>query len=151
MIFFEWFRKKKQQEAVFASSKHKTNEIEIKAKNVDAEEKEKKIVSADKVEVKPGIKTTEAYRIIINPVVSEKATSYESRGVYTFFVARNATKTQVKQAVKELFDIFPRQVRLINVQGKTVRFGRTRGRRKDRKKAIITLPKGATINIHEAV
>lgn len=151
MALFERFRKKKQQEAIFCPSKQK-GDVEAKNKGKAEIKTVNAGVNAEATtKVQPSAKTAAAYKIIESPVISEKATIGESYGVYTFFVARSATKPQVKQAVKKLYGVLPRQVRLINVQGKHIRFGRTAGRRKDRKKAIVTLPAGTTMSIHESV
>lgn len=88
---------------------------------------------------------------LIRPVVSEKAAQNEGRGVYTFLIKPEATKVEVKQAVKQTYGVVPTKVRVMNMEGKRVRFGRRRGRRSDWKKAIVTLPKGRTISIHEGV
>ncbi len=92
-----------------------------------------------------------AYRVIVRPLVSEKAAHAETKGVYTFVVTKDATKTQVIAAVEQVYGVRPTQVRTVNVEGKEVRFGRTIGRRKDWKKAIVTLPAGQTISIHTGV
>lgn len=91
------------------------------------------------------------FLVIVRPLVTEKSARSESAGKYTFVVARWASKVQVRQAIKELYGIAPMAVNMVNVQGKRVRFGRTAGRRSDFKKAVITLPKGKTITIHEGV
>ena len=92
-----------------------------------------------------------AYRVIVRPLVSEKAAHAETKGMYTFVVAKDATKTQIKAAVEQVYGVRPTQVRTIHTEGKEVRFGRTIGRRKDWKKAIVTLPAGQTISIHTGV
>ena len=92
-----------------------------------------------------------AYRVLVRPLVSEKSAHAETRSVYTFVVAKDATKTQIKAAVEQVYGVRPTQVRTIHTEGKEVRFGRTIGRRKDWKKAIVTLPAGQTISIHTGV
>lgn len=92
-----------------------------------------------------------ASRIILKPVVTEKTAVLESRGQYVFRVARTASKEQIKRAVSELYGVSPLAVRIINVQGKAVRFGRFNGRRQDYKKAIVILKKGDSIAVHEGV
>ncbi|MBI5728287.1 MAG: 50S ribosomal protein L23 [Candidatus Magasanikbacteria bacterium] len=91
------------------------------------------------------------YEIISHPVVSEKSAHAEAQNTYTFVVARQATKQAVKEAVKAIYGVRPVAVRTINVEGKEKRFGRTIGRRGDWKKALVTLPKGQTIQVHEGV
>ena len=79
------------------------------------------------------------YDIIIEPILSEK--SYEGVAVkkYTFKVAKNATKTQVKAAVEQIFGVKVDKVNTSNYDGKVKRMGRNEGRRSAFKKAIVTL------------
>lgn len=92
-----------------------------------------------------------AYRILLRPVVSEKAATGEAHRSYTFAVAVDATKTQIKSAIRTVYGVTPSMVRTIQVEGKRVRSGRTAGRRKDWKKAIVTVPAGSSLSIHEGV
>ncbi len=80
-----------------------------------------------------------AYDIIIEPILSEK--SYDGIAVkkYTFKVAKNATKTQVKAAVEQIFGVKVDKVNTSNYDGKVKRMGRNEGRRSAFKKAIVTL------------
>ncbi len=80
-----------------------------------------------------------AYDIIIEPILSEK--SYDGIAVkkYTFKVAKNATKTQVKVAVEQIFGVKVDKVNTSNYDGKVKRMGRNEGRRSAFKKAIVTL------------
>ena len=80
-----------------------------------------------------------AYDIIIKPILSEK--SYDGIAVkkYTFKVAKNATKTQVKAAVEQIFGVKVDKVNTSNYDGKVKRMGRNEGRRSAFKKAIVTL------------
>lgn len=92
-----------------------------------------------------------AYGIIIKPMVTEKSAVMQSANKFVFMVALAASKLQIKQAVKELYGVQALSVNLINMQGHRVRFGKSSGRRGDFKKAIVTLPKGQTIAMHEGV
>ena len=80
-----------------------------------------------------------AYDIIIEPILSEK--SYDGIAVkkYTFKVAKNATKTQVKAAVEQIFGVKVDKVNTSNYDGNVKRMGRNEGRRSAFKKAIVTL------------
>ena len=80
-----------------------------------------------------------AYDSIIEPILSEK--SYDGIAVkkYTFKVAKNATKTQVKAAVEQIFGVKVDKVHTSNYDGKVKRMGRNEGRRSAFKKAIVTL------------
>lgn len=92
-----------------------------------------------------------ANQVILQPLVTEKSAIHQSVNQYSFVVDRDATKLTIKQAIKDLYGVAPVSVRVVNVQGKYVRFGRTTGRRQDWKKAIVTLPQGKSIQIHEGV
>lgn len=92
-----------------------------------------------------------ARQILIRPVVSEKTVSRESQGVYTFVVQPNATKVDVKLAVKEAYGVMPAKVMMLRTEGKVTRSNRGFGRRSARKIAIVTLKKDARISIHEGV
>lgn len=96
-------------------------------------------------------KTGNAYKVLLRPLVSEKALTGEGTGIYTFEVGVKSTKVMVKQAISQVYGIIPKKVRIMNVDGKKVRFGKSSGRRKNWKKALVTLPKGKTISIHEGV
>lgn len=92
-----------------------------------------------------------ANRVLVKPLVTEKSARMESAGTYTFMVDVNANKILVKQAIKDIFGVVPTDVRIMNVEGKRVRFAGKEGKRRDAKKAIVTLPKGQTIQIHAGV
>lgn len=92
-----------------------------------------------------------AYRVLVGPLVSEKSAVAESFNKYSFVVAAKATKGQIKQAVAEVYGVKPLAINIVNVQGRRVRFGKNMGRRSDFKKAMVTLPKGKSISIHEGV
>ncbi|MBI2436721.1 MAG: 50S ribosomal protein L23 [Candidatus Magasanikbacteria bacterium] len=92
-----------------------------------------------------------AYRVIKKPFVSEKAGSAEMHGTYTFVVPTDASKTHIKHTIKELYGVMPLKVATMQLEGKCIRFGYKHGRRSDWKKAIITLAKGLSIDIHEGV
>ena len=80
-----------------------------------------------------------AYDVIIKPVISERSMDIAQERKYTFIVANDAKKTEIKKAVEEIFDVDVEKVNTINVEGKVKRLGRTVGKRADYKKAIVTL------------
>jgi large subunit ribosomal protein L23 len=82
---------------------------------------------------------TTAYDIIIKPVISERSMDDAANKKYTFKVATSANKTQVKQALEEIFGVEVEKVNIMNVQGKLKRMGKNVGRRAASKKAIVTL------------
>ena len=90
--------------------------------------------------------------IILAPVVSEKSYGLMEQNVYTFFVDRDANKTQIKIAVEEIFGVKVAKVRTIQYEGKMKRRGRQEGRRPNWKKAYVTLKKGEpTVDYAEAI
>ena len=96
-------------------------------------------------------KNRSAYHIVVRPLVTEKAAHLQSKQQYAFVVSAGANKIQIKQAVKDLYQVDPVGVNVINVQGKRLRFGKGQGKRSDFKKAIVTLPAGQSITMHEGV
>ncbi|HWB73180.1 MAG TPA: 50S ribosomal protein L23 [Egibacteraceae bacterium] len=92
----------------------------------------------------------DARDVIIAPVVSEKSYGLLDQGRYTFLVHPASHKTEIKQAVERIFGVKVAAVNTINRKGKRKRFGRTYGRRKDTKRAIVTLAPGEEIDIFEA-
>ncbi len=80
-----------------------------------------------------------AYDIIIKPILSEKSYDGIANKRYTFIVRSDATKTQIKDAVEEIFEVKVAKVNTINVTGKMKRMGRTEGRRASYKKAYVQL------------
>ena len=79
--------------------------------------------------------------IIKAPVITEKSVNEISDGKYTFKVAVDANKTEVKKAVEEIFDVEVAKVNIMNVKGKKKRMGRFEGMTAASKKAIVTLTK----------
>ena len=80
-----------------------------------------------------------AYDIILTPVISEQSMDVAQDKKYTFKVATDANKTQVKLAVEEIFGVEVARVNIMNYDGKVKRMGRTVGRTAAYKKAIVTL------------
>jgi large subunit ribosomal protein L23 len=80
-----------------------------------------------------------AYDIILKPVISEKSMADVQNRKYTFKVAVDANKTQVKMAVEEIFGVDVDKVNIMNVNGKVKKMGKNIGRTAASKKAIVTL------------
>lgn len=86
-------------------------------------------------------------QIIHRPHISEKTTRIgEKYRQVVFHVAADATKDEIKKAVEMLFDVKLESVRVCNVKGKQRRFQQIAGKRKDWKKAYVTLKEGFDIN-----
>jgi large subunit ribosomal protein L23 len=87
--------------------------------------------------------------VLLAPVVSEKSYSLITDRKYTFKVHKDAHKTQVRQAVEELFGVRVQAVNIVKVQSKPKRRGMIRGRKPGWKKAVVQLREGETIEIFE--
>ncbi len=91
-------------------------------------------------------------KVILSPLLTEKnAALKESRNKVVFEVAPDANKIEIKKAVEEAFQVSVLSVNVLNVRGKIKRLGRNMGRRRDWKKAIVTLKEGSTIEFFEGV
>lgn len=85
--------------------------------------------------------------VLIEPHVSEKATLVNEQGNQVVFKVRgDATKTEIGRAVEMMFEVKVEGVQVVVAKGKTKRFGQTRGRRSDWKKAYVRLAPGQTID-----
>ena len=90
------------------------------------------------------------YNVVVRPHITEKTSAaYQDRGEYTFEVHPDATKTQIRQAIEELFGVKVTGVWTSSQRGKEKRMGRTAGRRPNWKKAIVKLREGDSIEIFE--
>ncbi len=87
---------------------------------------------------------TDPHDVIIEPVVSEKSYAAIEENIYTFIVARGASKPEIRNAVERIFGVKVAKVNTLNRQGKRQRNRRsyTYGRRPDSKRAIVTLAPG---------
>lgn len=86
-------------------------------------------------------------KVLLSPHISEKSTRLaDNNNQITFKVLQNATKQEIKNAVELLFKVNVTGVQVMNVKGKKRRFSRTIGRRKDWKKAYVTLREGDDID-----
>jgi large subunit ribosomal protein L23 len=88
-------------------------------------------------------------QVLLAPVVSEKSYALIEQNKYSFRVHEKAHKTQVRQAVEEIFDVKVVGVNILKVQSKPKRRGMSRGRRPGWKKAIVQLAPGESIEIFE--
>jgi large subunit ribosomal protein L23 len=93
----------------------------------------------------------DAGQVIIRPVVSEKSYALATVGKYTFRVHPDAHKTQIKQAIEELFEVRVVDVRTSSVPSKPKRRGYTSGRTRSWKKAVIQVREGDTIPIFQGL
>ena len=87
----------------------------------------------------------ELLRVLKQPVISEKSFVMAEGGKYVFMVNPGATKTEIRLAVEKAFKVHVIAVNTVIVKGKVKRFGKIFGKRKDYKKAIVTIKSGETI------
>jgi len=90
-----------------------------------------------------------ASQVILAPIVSEKSYHGSTLGTYTFRVHKDAHKTQIRQAVEELFEVKVVRVNVISVPAKPKRRGQFKGIRPGWKKAVVQLRAGDTIEIFQ--
>ena len=88
-------------------------------------------------------------QVLLRPVISEKSYEQITQNKYTFKVHQDAHKTQVRQAVEELFDVKVARVNIVKVPAKPKRRGLIKGTRQGWKKAIVKLHPGQTIQFFE--
>ena len=90
-------------------------------------------------------------KVLVAPIVSEKSTMVaEKNNQIAFRVLQDATKPEIKAAVELLFKVEVESVQVLNTAGKQKRFGRFMGRRRNVRKAYVSLKAGQEINFAEA-
>jgi len=157
MSIFDKLKPKKEEE--------KKAELKAEVKAVKTEEKKavkpavvKTVKSQDSVKPKATTKpedikgkTIMAYRVIIKPLITEKATHLNAMNKYIFSVDPKMNKIEVKKAIRAIYQVDPVAVNIANFYGKNVRSGRRSGATKSWKKAIVTLKPGDKIQVYEGV
>lgn len=94
-----------------------------------------------------GVNQERLLKVLLGPVVSEKsALAADRRQQYVFKVVPDATKREIGRAVEMLFDVKVEAVQVLNVKGKSKRFGGRRGQRNDWRKAYVRLVPGQDID-----
>jgi large subunit ribosomal protein L23 len=86
-------------------------------------------------------------KVILAPHMSEKASFLREKGQYVFHIIKNATKPEVKSAIKLIFNVNVESVRIVNVKTKPKRFGQIQGKSKAWKKAYVRLEAGQVIEL----
>ena len=87
--------------------------------------------------------------IIFRPVVSEKSYAGLEQNTYTFLVDKRSSKTEIKEAIQQIWGVSVTSVRTLNRKGKVKRRRWTMGKRADEKRAVVTLAEGDRIEIFE--
>ncbi len=170
MGLFDRFKSEKEQIGMDKKPKHVVVKGAAKAAKVKAEEAKKKQFAAvpttgapaKQEEKKEGVKekateqkkpsakrsedTGNAYRVLVRAMVSEKTTAQAINNQYSFVVACDTNKVEVSRAIQSLYGVRPQKINMLNYRGKHVRYGKTQGRTKNWKKAIITLQPGQKLD-----
>lgn len=144
MSILKVFKKKKEEEKKPKEEK----EVSVKARKKQQKDKKDKQVKQKKQVARVD---SSAYRILSKPIISEKATFLGGENKYVFEISKSSNKKEVARAISDVYGIKPLKVHIVNVKGKYRKYGRQTGRTKDRKKAIVTLKEGQTIQVYEGV
>lgn len=135
-----------------AAKLEKAVKADTSTAKVEKVAKAPKVKKAKVVAIKDAAKKVASPEKLINtllaPHITEKTSlAMQNSNQYTFRVKRNATKTDIKQAVELMFEgVKVKGVQIVNEPGKTRRFGRLVGRTQDWKKAYVSLVQGQTID-----
>lgn len=97
------------------------------------------------------LRSKNAHKVLKKPLITEKATNLSDKNKYIFEVSDSSNKIEVAKAIYEVYGVKPVSVNIVSVIGKKKRRGRVIGKRKDWKKAIVTLKQGDEIKIYEGV
>lgn len=145
------FGKKKTEKSAKDKVVKKADDKKTSMKEMYADKKKAAAPGKKTVEAKTKKKFANAYRVLVRPLITEKASILQQENKYVFEVSENSNKIEVAKAIEEVYNIKPVAVNTVRVIGKRVRSGKTRGKRRDWKKAVVTLPAGKTIKIYEGV
>ena len=152
MALFSRKEKEEKAEALKQVAAKPEQKASAKKAASSAKASEKKSEKKEVVSGKPvASEQAMAHRVLRRALITEKGTNLSKENTVLFEVLPTASKLQIKQAVFEAYGVRPVSVRTMNMSGKRVRFGRTLGSRRDWKKAMVTLPEGQSIAIHDAV
>lgn len=147
------FRRKKKKED--KDQVKKPEEVKIDEKTAITKDSEKTLRTQSKAKKgkKEDLKKVHghAYKYLIKPIITEKASSLGVYNQYVFEVAPKSNKVEIKKAIENLYGVRPLKVNIINMRGKIVRYGRNFGRTRNWKKAIVTLRSGDKIDVYQGV
>ena len=97
--------------------------------------------------IDPKVSINKAYQVILNPLVTEKATQLSEFNKVVFSVPLSANKIDIKSSIEKIYSVKVLSVNTILLKGKTKRFKGVLGRRNSSKKAVVTLAPGNTIEL----
>ncbi|MFH1781049.1 MAG: 50S ribosomal protein L23 [Patescibacteria group bacterium] len=150
MGLLDVFKKdKKEAEITKAPEQGKADKVAAKQ-----EEKRGKLLKDDKADKKVKTPTNRkedtknAYKVLIKPLITEKATATNT---YLFAVNPKTNKQEIKKAIQVVYGVKPLKINIINFSGRGVRWGKSTGKTKSWKKAIVYLKEGESIQTFEGV
>ena len=138
MSFFDRFKGGKKTQEAKQEPKLKKPAVPLKRTEEKATEK----TATPKVAPPPD---SIAYRVLVRPIFSEKTSRLEKERQFVFVVAARANKVEIKKAVEKHYRVHVTGVNIMNMGGKFVRAGRTEGKRRDWRKAYVTVKEGESI------
>ncbi len=165
MGIFDSFKRKKTDKPAEKIDAKKPEKVDFAKKSKELDEHARAVVAPDgrlvnapkkdasrQKKVKPKKEDTgNAFHVLVRPLITEKGSFLGTYNQYLFAVASDANKIEIRKAIKKVYGVLPVKVNIVNVSGKSIRYGRTEGRTRNWKKAIITLAPGDTIEIQEGL
>jgi len=118
------------------------------------EKKDEQLKKSDKIKIEKNEKVKNhglAYKNLVRPIITEKVTLLGAQNQYVFEIAPKSNKVEIKKAIQSLYGVIAEKVNIINIRGKITRYGRSYGKRKNWKKAVVTLKQGDKIEVYEGV
>jgi large subunit ribosomal protein L23 len=142
-------QKEIKEPKVKIAPKKEGKEIEKKIEKKEVvSEQEQKQEEKKAAKVKKNVKPNSlAWKVLVEPHVTEKATYLAQKNEYAFIVSKDANKIEIKKAIEDIYEVKVEEVRIINIPGKTKRVGRKQGFKSGYKKAIIKIKKGQEIEV----
>jgi large subunit ribosomal protein L23 len=156
MSILDRFARKQQKENLEKKVAKSEPEVKVEKKStkktdsVSLKKTTDKKVQTKTVKAKKAL-TMDVSAVLVKPLITEKVSAQAAEGKYGFVVANDTNKIQVKKAIAALYGVKVAGVRIINMKGKKVSYGRMSGRTKSWKKAIVTLAPGEKIEVYEGV
>ncbi len=151
MGIFDKIKYKKDEKGETVEKVEKSESSQLETNTVEVDKAAKVAPTQEKAKNQMSKEVTLMSGVILRPVITEKSAHLATENKYVFQVRQDATRVDVKTAIKSMYGVLPVNVRIMNKIGKKIRFGQREGKRKDWKKATVTLPKGSSINVYEGV
>ncbi len=142
---FSLFNKKNQKEPVKATPQKEKKSSLVPVDALEEKKEEKKTPVAPQRSWRRFPLTTDS--ILMRPIITEKAMRMSALGKYIFEVSPSMSKILIKKAFFNAYGVMPTKIAVARQEGKEVRYGRFSGKRREVKKAIITVAKGKQVDL----